>query len=99
MQDNMAGFEELINCPATLKILLALLAVEEAYSFQLTRMTGHHSRMIDRAMTMLIAKKMVKVVPAKIKFKNIGDFYALTPHGRVIANSLHEIQEAIENAQ
>jgi predicted transcriptional regulator len=95
----MAGFEDLLNCPVTMKILLMLLQVDEAYSFQITRMTGHHSRMINTAIGILIEKKMVRIVQPKVQYKNIGDYYALTPHGRVIANSLREVSEAVESVK
>lgn len=97
--EKMPGIDELLNCPATMKILLILLDVDEAYQFQLTRMTGHHSRMLTTALTILIAKKLVRVVPPKYQYKNIGDFYALTPHGRMVANSLRALSKDIESVK
>ena len=97
--ENRVKIDDLLNHPATLKVLLALANVGQAYQFQLTRITGHHSRMLGEALEILMRGRMIKVVPGKVRIRNTGDFYALTPHGVVMAKSLQELARALEAAK
>ena len=91
--------DDLLKQPVTLKILLALAEVGQAYQFQLTRITGHHSRMLSNALDVLMMGKLVKIVPGKVRIRNTGDFYALTPHGVVVAKSLQDLGNTLGNAK
>lgn len=88
---------ELIDCPSALKTLLALVDVNQAYSFQLTRVTGHHSRTLATAFQILLRGKMIRIVAPKTKIKNTGDYYALTTHGRIVAKCLLDLQEVLKS--
>lgn len=97
MQNDAVVLEELLNHPSTMKILIALLDMDQAYVFQLTRVTGHHSVTLGGAIDILLRGKMIKVVPGKTRIKNTGDFYALTPHGIVVAKGLQDIARTLES--
>jgi len=88
---------ELIDCPGALKILLALTEMDQAYSFQLTRITGHHSRTLATAFELLLRGKMLRIVTPKVKIKNTGDYYSLTTHGRIVAKCLLDLQESLKS--
>lgn len=91
--------ETLIAHPATLRILLALLEVDQAYQFQLTRITGVHARGQQAAIKILIDGKMVRLVQGKTRFRNVGEFYALTPHGIHVAIRLRDFAKALQNSK
>ena len=91
--------QDLLNRPAALKVLLALADVGQAYQFQLTRITGHHSRMLNNALDVLMMGKLIKIVPGKVRIRNTGDFYALTSHGMVVAKCLQDLGKTLENAK
>ena len=97
--ENRVKIDDLLNHPATLKVLLALANVGQAYQFQLTRITGHHSRMLGEALEILMRARMIKVVPGKVRIRNTGDFYALTPHGVVVAKCLQDLGKTLESAK
>ena len=96
-EENRVTIDDLLKHPATLKILLALADVGQAYQFQLTRITGHHSRMLAGALELLIRGRMVKIVIGKVRIRNTGDFYALTPHGIVVAKCLQDLGKTLQN--
>lgn len=91
--------ETLIAHPATLRILLALLEVDQAYQFQLTRMTGVHARGQQAAIKILMEGKMVRVVQGRVRFRNVGEFYALTSHGTHVAIHLRDFAKALLNSK
>ena len=99
MEEGKVLLEELLNHPSTMKVLLALLEKDQAYVFQLTRITGHHSVTLGGSIAILLRGKMVKVVPGKTRIKNTGDFYALTPHGMVVAKCLQDLGKTLENSK
>jgi hypothetical protein len=88
---------DLIDCPGAFKVLLALMEVDQTYQFQLTRMTGHHSRTLNTATQLLLKAKLIRIVPGRIRIRNVGDFYALTTHGRIVAKCLLELQESLKS--
>ena len=96
---NRITIDDLLKHPATLKILIALADVGQAYQFQLTRITGHHSRMLGEAIDLLMRGRMIKVVPGKVRIRNTGDFYALTPHGVVVAKCLQDLGKTLQNSK
>ena len=99
MQEEKVVLEELLNHPSTMKVLLALLEMDQAYVFQLTRVTGHHSVTLNGAIEILLRGKILKVVPGKTRIKNTGDFYALTPHGVVVAKCLQDLGKTLEDSK
>lgn len=96
---NRITIDDLLKHPATLKILIALADVGQAYQFQLTRITGHHSRMLGEAIDLLMMGRIIKVVPGKVRIRNTGDFYALTPHGVVVAKCLQDLGKTLQNSK
>jgi hypothetical protein len=96
-EQNSPTIIELIDCPGALKVLLALTEIDQTYSFQLTRITGHHSRTLEVAFKLLLRGKMLRVVPPKVRIKNTGDYYALTTHGRIVAKCLLDLQESLRS--
>ena len=96
-EQNSPTIVDLIDCPGALKILLALTEIDQAYSFRLTRITGHHSRTLDVAFELLLRGKMLRIVPPKVKIKNTGHYYALTTHGRIVAKCLLDLQESLKS--
>jgi hypothetical protein len=97
--ENLLTIDKLIAHPATMRILLALLEVEQAYQFQLTRMTGVHARSQQTAIKLLIDSKMVKIVQGKTRIRNVGEFYALTPQGMRVAIQLTELAKTLQNSK
>ena len=95
--ENAVTMTDLIDCPGAFKILLALMTVESTYQFQLTRITGHHSRTLNTATQLLLKAKLIRIVPGKARIRNVGDFYALTTHGRIIAKCLLDLQESLKS--
>jgi DNA-binding HxlR family transcriptional regulator len=96
--ENAITLNDLIDCPGALKVLMALTEVDQTYQFQLTRMIGHHSRTLNTALNLLMKAKLVRIVPGKVRIRNVGDFYALTTHGRIVAKCLLDLQESLKSA-
>ena len=88
--------ELFLSQPATLKVLLALASVEQAYKFQIIRLSGVHSIALDAALKILLEGKLVQIVRPRVYVKNAGNFYALTAHGRGIAVQLQGIAKSLE---
>ena len=97
--ENALTIDRLIAHPATMRILLALLEVEQAYQFQLTRMTGVHARSQQTAIKLLMDARMVKVVQGKVRIRNVGEFYALTSLGMRVAIQLTELAKTLQNSK
>ena len=55
--------------------------------------------MLSNALDVLMMGKLVKIVPGKVRIRNTGDFYALTPHGVVVAKSLQDLGNTLGNAK
>lgn len=89
---------DLLDNPVAMKILLALLNVNYAYQFELTKLTGHHSLMLKKGIELLTVGKMIRVIEPKSRHGNTGDFWALTPHGRTIAEALLGINALLKSA-
>jgi len=96
--ENAVTLDDLIDCPGALKVLLALDSLDQTYQFQLTRATGHHSRTLNTALKLLVKAKLVRIVPGRTQIRNVGDFYALTTHGRIVAQCLLDLQESLKSA-
>lgn len=96
-EQNSPSIIELMDCPGALKVLLALTEIDQAYSFQLTRITGHHSRTLEVAFELLLRGKMLRTVPPKKRIKNTAEYYALTTHGRMVAQCLLDLQESLKS--
>lgn len=91
--------QELVKYPATLKILLALLDCDSSNQWGLTRMTGAHSRTLDKALAILSKGGMIRIANPKFKPKNVKDYYTLTAHGRIVANSLLEVTRCVDRSK
>ena len=86
----------LLANPTTIKIILALSETERTYKFQLIRMTGAHSTTITHALEILQDMKLVKTVPPIGRFRNVGEFYALTSNGKEVAKILNELNSLLD---
>lgn len=64
--------DDLLKHSATLKVILALADVGQAYQFQLTRITGHHSRMLGEALDILMMGRIIKVVQGRYVSGTLG---------------------------
>jgi hypothetical protein len=91
--------DQLLSCPTALKILLAMLEHEPVYQFQLTLVTGAHRATIVTAVKLLTDGKIIKIVEPSIHVKNVGEFYALTPHGVHVATHLREFAKSLQNSK
>jgi DNA-binding HxlR family transcriptional regulator len=89
----------MLGHPTTFKILLAMLESEQVYQFQLTKMTGAHRATLVIAIKMLTKANLIKVVEPKVRVKNAGEFYALTPHGVHFANHLKDLAKSLQNSK
>jgi len=55
--------------------------------------------MLGEALEILMRARMIKVVPGKVRIRNTGDFYALTPHGVVVAKCLQDLGRTLEDSK
>ena len=98
-EENPLTIADLLSHPTTFKILLAMMDFEQVYQFQLTMLTGAHRATLVHAIRLLTKANLIKVVEPKVRVKNAGEFYALTPHGAHFANHLKVLAKSLENAK
>jgi hypothetical protein len=92
----MTSFHTLVDHPTTIKILLALLELGQAYQFQLILATKAHRNTVFDALGVLVNLKLVKVVPPDRRVKNAGEFYGLTACGKEVAEHLRSVAALLE---
>jgi hypothetical protein len=90
---------KLLEFPTAFRVLLAMLEHGQVYQFQLTLITGAHRATVVTAITLLTQGKLIKTVEPIVYVKNVGEFYALTPHGVHVATRLKELAKSLETVK
>ena len=96
---HMVILEQMLSCPTTMKILLALLDEKQAYQSQLARLTGGVPPTILTALAILMDAKLITTTRPERPKKNTKDFYELTARGHHVANHLKELARSLENGK
>ena len=96
-EESFLAIAQLLTCPTSFKILLAMAEHGQVYQFQLTMLTGAHRATIMTAIKLLTERKLIKVAESQVRIKNAGEFYALTSHGVRVTNHLKVLARSLEN--